>query len=253
MSDDLTRPLRASALPSQVAEDLLRLADDEFIIGHRHSEWLGLAPFLEEDLTMASIAQDELGHARALYHLLWPDWDDREAGVVRRGRSDWRSCSLVERRSPTWEFALMRHALYDTAEPLRWMQLRSDHASVITELEALVANVLTEEQFHQRHATDLVVRLGTANEAARAKLQSALDELWPDAQAMAADGNDAPGMWAGPFREATAVICAHADLVLPDNGWTPPHCGERTTRHPDFDGITESLLAVFAFDPDATW
>ena len=62
-----------SELPADAFELLIALADDEFVIGHRYSEWLGLSPFLEEDLTMASIAQDELGHARALYALVWPD------------------------------------------------------------------------------------------------------------------------------------------------------------------------------------
>ena len=32
------------------AQDLLRLADDELILGWRNSEWTGIAPFLEEDV-----------------------------------------------------------------------------------------------------------------------------------------------------------------------------------------------------------
>ncbi|HYU57528.1 MAG TPA: Phenylacetic acid catabolic protein, partial [Actinomycetota bacterium] len=46
---------------------LLALADDELIIGHRHSEWTGWAPHIEEDLAFSSIAQDEMAHARLLY------------------------------------------------------------------------------------------------------------------------------------------------------------------------------------------
>ena len=48
---------------------LLTLADDELILGWRNSEWTGIAPFLEEDVAFSSIAQNEIGHARALYEL----------------------------------------------------------------------------------------------------------------------------------------------------------------------------------------
>ena len=45
---------------------LTALADDEIILAHRGGEWTGHAPILEEDIALANIAQDELGHA-ALY------------------------------------------------------------------------------------------------------------------------------------------------------------------------------------------
>ena len=48
---------------------LLSLADDELILGWRNSEWTGIAPSLEEDVAFSSIAQNEIGHARALYEL----------------------------------------------------------------------------------------------------------------------------------------------------------------------------------------
>src|SRR2546429_9846328 len=50
-------------------ELLFALADDELILGHRHSEWTGWAPHIEEDLAFSSIAQDEIAHARLLYGL----------------------------------------------------------------------------------------------------------------------------------------------------------------------------------------
>ena len=60
------RPTTAAGL-----DGLLRsMADDEFVIGFSDSEWTGIAPLLEEDVAMSSLAQDELGHAAALYGLL---------------------------------------------------------------------------------------------------------------------------------------------------------------------------------------
>ena len=56
-------------------ELLLGLADDELVIGWRDSEWTGIAPMLEEDVAFSSIAQNEIGHARAVYELLAEDAD----------------------------------------------------------------------------------------------------------------------------------------------------------------------------------
>ena len=61
------------SLTPAAREHLLALADDEHIIGARHTNWIGLGPFLEEDLAFCSIAQDELGHAIGLYELLLDD------------------------------------------------------------------------------------------------------------------------------------------------------------------------------------
>ena len=54
---------------SERTDLLLAIADDELILGWRNSEWTGIAPFLEEDVAFSSIAQNEIGHARALYEL----------------------------------------------------------------------------------------------------------------------------------------------------------------------------------------
>ena len=55
---------------SELAQLLLPIADDELVLGWRNSEWTGIAPFLEEDVAFSSIAQNEIGHARALYELV---------------------------------------------------------------------------------------------------------------------------------------------------------------------------------------
>jgi ring-1,2-phenylacetyl-CoA epoxidase subunit PaaC len=54
---------------------LLAIADDELVLGWRDSEWTGIAPVLEEDVAFSSIAQNEIGHARAIYQLLSEDAD----------------------------------------------------------------------------------------------------------------------------------------------------------------------------------
>ncbi len=259
----IAESLPPSALSPDALAAFLALADDEFIIGHRHSEWLGLSPFLEEDLTLSSIAQDEFGHARALYRIIWPTWETREQGLVRRPENEWRSCSLTERQSPTWEWSLIRHAIYDTAEPHRWLHLLQTWGSTIDGLDALVANVEEEETFHRRHAHDLVVRIGSANDDARSRLQSAVDELWTDVEKLLSCTTGSES-WGSTFLADLDALFTAARLTRPDRqAITPDRPASRPsgadapdgrdTRHADFASITESLFAVLAFDPKATW
>jgi ring-1,2-phenylacetyl-CoA epoxidase subunit PaaC len=257
-----TQPLPQSTLPPQHVARLIALADDELLIGHRHSEWLGLSPFLEEDLTTASIAQDELGHARSLYALVWPDatdrntsdgntsdrntsdrnTSDRNTSVMQRPPENYRSCDLVERIGSPWELALVRHWLYDAAEILRWDAL---DPSAIPGLESVRNAVRQEERFHRRHAEDLVVRLCRTPEG-RSKIQPALDALWADALSMLADEAEL----IPEFIRAVRSIADPADLVVPQQTAAD---SDRHRRHPDFAAAHGAFVEVFAIDPEATW
>ena len=85
-------------------ELLLGLADDELIIGWRDSEWTGIAPMLEEDVAFSSIAQNEIGHARAVYELLSRTTPTRSRSTASRRstaarRSSSCTCSTGAARS----------------------------------------------------------------------------------------------------------------------------------------------------------
>ena len=138
---------------SPAASDyLLTLADDEHMIGARHTAWIGMGPFLEEDLAFCSIAQDELGHAIALYRLI--TGDESITGVevdtlaLGREHSDYRSSWLCEWPTDDWASALMRHWLYDLAEHLRWQNLAS---STVTEAAELLPGI-DDSRGHQSAA-----------------------------------------------------------------------------------------------------
>jgi len=140
---------------------LLALADDELIIGHRHSEWTGWAPHIEEDLAFSSIAQDEMAHARLLYGLA------REAGLIDRdedemalGRQpeEYRNAVLCERPNGDWGYTLARHYLYDTADAVRVASLEE---SSWRELADLVGVIKLEEKYHLDHARAWFDRLAS--------------------------------------------------------------------------------------------
>ncbi len=228
------------------ADIALGLADDELVIGHRHSEWLGLSPFLEEDLTLASIAQDELGHARALYGLLWPSWQERDALLVRRPGSQWRCCALVEQGGLSWEASFVRQLAYDIIEPHRWMHLAQVWAD--SQMSALVDRVLAEERFHRRHVVDLVMRICAAGPEPLARIQGAFDEQWPLVGSLCSDlGASALDAAINDLR----AVSANAGLLLRDPFTAVT--ADRATRSAAFDDIHQSLVSVVAFDPEATW
>ena len=155
---------------------LLSLADDELILGWRNSEWTGIAPFLEEDVAFSSIAQNEIGHARALYELAARELGtDADALAFDRPLDEYRSAPLVELRRLEWARTIARHWLYETADAIRIEELKG---SDDPELAGIAAKIEREEVYHRIHAEMWVDRL-LGSEDGRARLDEALDELWP--------------------------------------------------------------------------
>ncbi len=155
---------------------LLSLADDELVLGWRNSEWTGIAPSLEEDVAFSSIAQNEIGHARALYELAARELGtDADALAFDRAPDAYRSAPLVELRRLEWARTIARHWLYETADAIRLEALQgSDDA----ELAGIAAKIDREEAYHRIHAEMWIDRL-LGSEEGRPRLDEALEELWP--------------------------------------------------------------------------
>jgi ring-1,2-phenylacetyl-CoA epoxidase subunit PaaC len=150
-------------------ELLLQLADDELIVGWRDSEWTGIAPFLEEDVALSSIAQNEIGHARAIYELLS---DDPDALAFDRKPDEYVCAPLVELRLvPDWARTIARRVLYEAADELRLEQLK---ASSDAGVAGLAAKIDREETYHRMHAQMWANRL-----AEEPRYREAVAELFP--------------------------------------------------------------------------
>jgi ring-1,2-phenylacetyl-CoA epoxidase subunit PaaC len=155
------------------AQQLLEIADDELILGWRNSEWTGIAPFLEEDVAFSSIAQNEIGHARALYELAARDLGTTADELAFDREPDEYRCSrLVELRFvPDWARTIARHVLYEEADEQRIKALiASDDADVA----GLAAKIDREEVYHRMHAQMWHERLQD-----EPRFVEALDELRP--------------------------------------------------------------------------
>jgi ring-1,2-phenylacetyl-CoA epoxidase subunit PaaC len=142
---------------------LLELADDELVIGWRDSEWTGIAPMLEEDVAFSSIAQNEIGHARAVYELLS---DDADALALDRTPDEYRCAPLVQLHLLDWAHTIARRWLYEVADEIRITAL-------LDELP-LAAKINREEAYHRMHAEMWRERL-----AETPQFRAAVDDLWP--------------------------------------------------------------------------
>jgi ring-1,2-phenylacetyl-CoA epoxidase subunit PaaC len=219
-------------------ELLLALADDEHLMGQQHTEWIGVAPFLEEDLAFASIGQDELGHAALLYEVLASE-TDVDALAFGRDPSDYRSCWLVEAPCTDWSDAIVRQWLYDEAEVLRWQALASSGAD---DVRAIAQRALSEEVYHRRHAAALLDALA-GDDAANGRLRAAFERLGPLAHAVF-DGCEA---LRGPW-----LAKVSARFGEPPAEPSPDQRG-RTRRSEHFDPLYSRMREVFVLDPTATW
>jgi ring-1,2-phenylacetyl-CoA epoxidase subunit PaaC len=163
-------------LNSERVQLLLELADDELILGWRNSEWTGIAPFLEEDVAFSSIAQNEIGHARALYELAAAELGTTADELAfDRSPEEYRSAPLVQLRRLEWARTIARHWLYETADEIRLAALK---ASDDPEIAGLAAKMDREEAYHRMHAEMWVDRL-LATDEGRTRLEEAVEELWP--------------------------------------------------------------------------
>lgn len=252
----------APATRDALAELLLSLADDEFVLGFWDSEWTGIAPMLEEDVAMSSISQDEIGHARAWYELL-ADLTDDDADRIAFGREPhaYRHAALMNHPRTDWAFTVARRFLYEHADALRLEALmRSSHAPVVE----LASKMRREETYHLLHFDAWLKRLAEAGGEARERLVAALDRLWTDAQAvftplagearLIEDGilpEPMATLRAAWLERVTAAMTANG-LPAPDASVGPAAEG-RTQRTNDFAWLHGQFTMVARSEVAATW
>ena len=150
---------------------LLAIADDELFLGWRESEWTGIAPMLEEDVAFSSIAQNEIGHARALYQLVVGEDGDADALAFDRPLEEYRCAPLVELHLLDWAHTIARRWLYETADEIRIAALKQSDDPAVA---GLVAKIDREERYHRMHAEMWHDRLRD-----EPRFQEAVAELWP--------------------------------------------------------------------------
>jgi ring-1,2-phenylacetyl-CoA epoxidase subunit PaaC len=246
-----------------LSEYVLRIADDRLVLGHRLSEWCGHGPILEEDIALANLALDLIGHATMLLKLagqLEGRGRDEDALAYWRDEHEFRNLQLCELPNGDFAHTMLRQFLFDA-----WSLQLLDALTRSTEpeLAAIAAKALKETRYHLRHSSEWVLRLGDGTAESHRRAQEALDELWPWTGEFAWQNEldlvlHAEGIvpdlepLKAPWEVLTRDVLTRATLTIPEG--PPRMTGGRFGRHTEHLGhLLAEMQIVARSHPGATW
>lgn len=244
-------------------ELLYKIADDQLIIGHRNSEWTGMGPLLEEDIAFSSMAQDKVGQSLAMYTLLNNLGEqDPDTIAFTRNSNQFHNCILSELPNGDYDFSLIRHFLFDTAEVIRF-ELLSE--STYEPLAQLSKKIKGELRYHTMHANTWIKQLGSATDESISRLQHSLDKAMPYALGIFEESPFeeeliSSGIFKGEkeleqrWRSKVEDVVAHTHLRLPKWKLIHPIVGGRIGKHSaHLQPLLDEMSEVFRIDPTAEW
>jgi ring-1,2-phenylacetyl-CoA epoxidase subunit PaaC len=242
---------------------LLRLADDRLVLGHRLSEWCGHGPILEEDIALTNIALDLVGQASFLLRHAGEvegAGRDEDALAYFREAVDFRNALIVELPRGDFAFTIVRQFLFSVYALHQWNALTR---SADADLAGIAGKALKETQYHVRHTSDWVLRLGDGTDESHRRAQAALDALWMyvdelfdtddvDRASVAGGFGVDPATLAEAWRADVTGVLQRATLTVAPV--TYPQRGGRTGRHTEHLGhmLTEMQIVPRSF-PGARW
>ena len=244
-------------------ELLYKIADDLLIIGHRNSEWTGLGPILEEDISFSSMAQDKIGQSMSVFQIL-NQLGEGEPDTIAFNRSSkkFHNSQFVELPNGEYDFSLMRHFLYDHADQLRFEMLANSSFEPIAKLAKKIKGEL---KYHVYHANIWVTKLGNANEESHERMQKALNDCWNYALGMFEESEFEKELveekiFAGEIElkkkwlENISPILEKASLKIPsERKWQPVIGGRKCSHSENLKPLVDEMGEVFNIDPGAEW
>lgn len=244
-------------------ELLYKIADDQLILGHRNSEWTGFGPLLEEDIAFSSMAQDKVGQSQALYTILHQLGEQTPDTVAfMRNADQFHNSVFVELPNGEYDFSLVRHFLFDTAEALRFDMLTR---SAYPPLAQLATKIRGELRYHTLHANTWIKQLGSATEESITRLQRSLDfalpyafglfERSPFEEDLIQDGIfEGEEVLQHEWQKKIELVIAQTKLTLRDLSNIKPVYGGRIGKHSEhLQPLLNEMSEVFRIDPTAEW
>jgi len=169
----------ATHLAPRLFRYVLRLGDLSLVLGQRLGEWIGHAPALEEDLGLANVALDLIGQARLLLGYAG-EIEGRERGeddiAFLREEREYLNPTLAEQPNGDFGQTIVRQVLIDAFQLELYERLME---SADERLAAIAAKAVKECRYHLRYSSNWLVRLGDGTTESHARVQAALERLWP--------------------------------------------------------------------------
>ena len=242
---------------------LLRLGDNALVLAQRLSELVASGPELEEELATANFALDYLGQARMYYSRaceLEGRGRSEDDVAYLRGEREFQNFLLLEQPNGHFGDTIVRQVLFDC---FYRMQLESLAKCRDASLAAIAVRAGKEIQYHLRHASQWLVRLGDGTDFSHARVADSLQRLWRYSGEMfegdAVDeilqrefnGPDL-GEIAVRWRADIEALLAEATLAVPEDQWMDR--GGRDGRHTEHFGyLLAEMQHLHRSFPGASW
>lgn len=247
--------------PEDVATYATMLGDDALILGQRLSWWVSRAPEMEEDIALANIALDLIGHARFLYSYAGTAWGKTEDDLAYfREEEEFTSARLMEQENGDFGQTIARQLLASYYMLGLYTALLDSKDETIA---AIAAKAVKEVEYHVDHANQWTLRLGLGTEESRHRISEGLFYMWPylselfedlDTHTGLADQGIAvlPSSLRAEFDERIAHVLTTAGLDIPDV--PQAMSGHRTGRFSEQRGyILTEMQSLARKHPGATW
>ncbi|QHE52742.1 1,2-phenylacetyl-CoA epoxidase subunit PaaC [Pontibacillus sp. HMF3514] len=257
---------------SALTELLYQLADDDFIVAYRGSEWLGLAPHIEEDVAFSSISQDTMGHATMFYQLL-EELGEGDADHLAHGRTpaERKNAIILEEvngpghylKEPRydWAFAVVRHYFYTLAKKIK---MESVKQSSYEPLQHVAVKVNMELYYHHMHWKTWFMQLTGTQGEARERMLTAVETVLEDFGGVLTLGPKEDeitkhGLIEGEefqrkrWLQEIKPIFESLNIEMPKALGMKRGDGRAGEHTEDLDSAIDTLTEVYRQDPAATW
>jgi ring-1,2-phenylacetyl-CoA epoxidase subunit PaaC len=233
----------------------LALGDDALIYSHRLQQWVTRMPELEEETAIANIALDLLGQARMLLARAGAILGRTEDQLAFfRTEKEFRNVRLAEHDDRDFAELVGRLLIFSTWRLALFERLASAPDPVLAAIAAKGANELA---YHRDYAAQWVVRLGDGTDQSHAKMQAALDALWPlTGELYRPDRSALAGVEPAAADAVIDEVLAVAGLERPDRaplGAVSGHTGRDGVHTEPMGYILAELQSVARAYPDAAW
>ncbi len=160
-----------------LADFILALADTKRFLGLRYAEWCDSAPTLEASAAASAMAQDELGHSRALLPMLkdFPDMDPSIPGEAPREK--YFTVTFLDQPFSTWPTFIAANVVMGEALTIALGAARN---SRYVPLRTRAVKILEEERFHWLHGEGWFKRLAPDSKESF-ELAEKVEEILPQA------------------------------------------------------------------------
>ncbi|MFP5106448.1 1,2-phenylacetyl-CoA epoxidase subunit PaaC [Neobacillus sp. C211] len=256
-----------------IKELLFQLADDDFIHSYRGSEWLGLAPHIEEDVATSSITQDTMGHAAIFYQLLEELGEGNANQLAHDRPANARRNAIIlelvngpgyymEEPDYDWAFAVVRNYFYTQAKMIK---IQSLHSSSYEPLAEVAAKVQMELYYHLMHwKTWFVQLLGSGHEEAVSRMKAAIEKTFQDFQGVFSLGEhrnkivqqgliESEAVLLNKWNQAVAPVLKSVGLQGTIEVGMAQGDGRNGKHTEDLEKALETLSEVYASNKAASW